>query len=171
MLNREQRRAQLKALNKKFQGIDIERETLTVPIKGSKETLKVDLTNFKVLYHMNKMCQLFGHIEELYPEEYAAAVSKTNESDKVSALLDLYDHVIYDFAGHVDIVFGEGAMEKIFGHRFPMARSVIDFSASIKDVAQAITVLMGSDLDVPGGTDSSKVDDIVKAAAGRGGSV
>lgn len=57
MLNREQRRAQLKQLGKKFSGIDVTKGTLDIPIKDSDEKLVLDLMNFDTVYYLSEMCE------------------------------------------------------------------------------------------------------------------
>ena len=55
-MNREQRRAQLKQLGKKFSGIDVTKGTLDIPV-GNSEKVTLDLMNFDTIYYLSEMSE------------------------------------------------------------------------------------------------------------------
>ena len=57
-MNREQRRAQLKQLGKKFSGIDVTKGTLDIPI-GNGDFVTLDLMSFDTIYYFSEMMEKF----------------------------------------------------------------------------------------------------------------
>lgn len=80
-MGREEKRAAMRRLNKKFTGIDITKGVLEVPVTGREEPLKVDINNFDTILHLSDMCDKFSDIEKAYPEESEAIEAIKQERD------------------------------------------------------------------------------------------
>lgn len=83
-MGRAERRAAIRKLNKKFNGIDVTKGVLEVPVVGSDEPLRVDVNNFDTLLHLSEMCDKFSDIESAYPEESAAIQALKDEGKKAA---------------------------------------------------------------------------------------
>ena len=93
-LNREQRRAQLKQLGKKFSGIDVTKGTLDIPIIGSDEVIKLDLMNFDTIYYLSEMSEKFSDLQGSYAEDFEAIDNIKDNSKKSIALIKVYKKYI-----------------------------------------------------------------------------
>ena len=71
-MNREQRRAQLKQLGKKFSGIDVTKGTLDMSISGSDDVVTLDLMNFDTIYYLSEMSEKFSDLQSSYSEDFNA---------------------------------------------------------------------------------------------------
>lgn len=147
MLNREQRRAQLKQLSKKFSGIDVTKGTLAIPIKGSDDSITLDLMNFNTIYYLMELSEKFSDIQSAYSEDFDSIDKIEDNSKKSIALIRLYKKVIDDFAFYVDKVFGDGATLKIFGNEAPMPQAIGEFIEDLAPVMQAISTMVTADDD------------------------
>ena len=141
-LNREQRRAQLKQLGKKFSGIDVTKGTLDIPISDSDEVIKLDLMNFDTIYYLSEMSEKFSNLQSSYAEDFDAIDNIKDNSKKSIALIKVYKKVIDDFAYYVDKVFGDGATKLIFGNEAPMPQAIGEFIEDLAPVMQAISTLV-----------------------------
>lgn len=141
-LNREQRRAQLKQLGKKFSGIDVTKGTLDIPISGSDDVIKLDLMNFDNIYYLSEMSEKFSDLQSSYAEDFDAIDNIKDNSKKSIALIKVYKKVIDDFAYYVDKVFGVGATKMIFGNEAPMPQAIGEFIEDLAPVMQAISTLV-----------------------------
>lgn len=94
MLNREQRRAQLKQLGKKFSGIDVTKGTLDIPIKDSDEKLVLDLMNFDTVYYLSEMCEKFTNLQESYAEDFDAIDKIADNNRKSMAVIRVYKKLL-----------------------------------------------------------------------------
>lgn len=141
-LNREQRRAQLKQLGKKFSGIDVTKGTLDIPISGSDKVIKLDLMNFDTIYYLSEMSEKFSDLQSSYAEDFDAIDNIKDNSKKSIARIRVYKKVIDDFAYYVDKVFGDGATELIFGNEAPMPQAIGEFIEDLAPVMQAISTLV-----------------------------
>lgn len=141
-LNREQRRAQLKQLGKKFSGIDVTKGTLDIPISGSDEVIKLDLMNFDTIYYLSEMSEKFSDLQSSYAEDFDAIDNIKDNTKKSIALIKVYKKVIDDFAYYVDKVFGDGATKLIFGNEAPMPQAIGEFIEDLAPVMQAISTLV-----------------------------
>lgn len=168
MLNREQRRAQLKQLSKKFSGIDITRGTVDVPIKGCDEPLVIDTNNFDTVYHLAEMCDKFMNLKESYKEEYEAVESVQDSHSKAMAMIKLYRSIIKDFTSYTDAIFGEGATKRIFGNEAPMPTSIAEF---IEDISPIASVLVSTVVAGAVGLEGSNAAGVAADAASRVGNV
>ena len=148
-MNREQRRAQLKQLGKKFSGIDITKGTLDIPISGSDEVIKLDLMNFDTIYYLSEMSEKFSDLQSSYAEDFDAIDNIKDNSKKSMALIRLYKKVVDDFTYYVDKIFGEGATLKIFGNEAPMPQVIGEFIEDLSPVLQAISAMVTDDNDAP----------------------
>lgn len=148
-MNREQRRAQLKQLGKKFSGIDITKGTLDIPIRGSDEVITLDLMNFDTIYYLSEMSEKFSDLQSSYAEDFDAIDNIKDNSKKSIALIKVYKKVIDDFAYYVDKVFGDGATLKIFGNEAPMPQVIGEFIEDLAPVMQAISAMVTDDNDAP----------------------
>ena len=148
-LNREQRRAQLKQLGKKFSGIDVTKGTLDIPISGSDEVIKLDLMNFDTIYYLSEMSEKFSDLQSSYAEDFDAIDNITDNTKKSIALIKVYKKVIDDFAYYVDKVFGDGATKLIFGNEAPMPQAIGEFIEDLAPVMQAISAMVTDDNDAP----------------------
>ena len=146
-MNREQRRAQLKQLGKKFSGIDVTKGTLDIPISDSDEVITLDLMNFDTIYYLSEMSEKFSDLQSSYAEDFNAIDNIKDNSKKSMALIRLYKKVVDDFAYYVDKVFGEGATLKIFGNEAPMPQVIGEFIEDLSPVLQAISAMVTDDND------------------------
>ena len=146
-MNREQRRAQLKQLGKKFSGIDITKGTLDIPISDSDEVVTLDLMNFDTIYYLSEMSEKFSDLQSSYAEDFNAIDNIKDNSKKSMALIRLYKKVVDDFTYYVDKVFGEGATLKIFGNEAPMPQVIGEFIEDLSPVLQAISAMVTDDND------------------------
>lgn len=147
MLNREQRRAQLKQLSKKFSGIDITKGTLAIPIKGSDDSIILDMMNFNTIYYLMELSEKFSDIQSAYSEDFDNIDKIVDNSKKSMALIRLYKKVIDDFTLCIDKVFGEGATLKIFGNEAPMPQAIGEFIEDLSPVLQAGSTVITADND------------------------
>ena len=145
MLNREQRRAQLKQLGKKFNGLDITKGTLDIPITGSENKITLDLMNFDTIYYLMELSEKFSDIQGTYSEDFDSVDKIEDNVKKSMALVRLYKKVIDDFAFYIDKVFGEGATLKIFGNEAPMPQVIGEFIEDLAPVLQAVSTMVTSD--------------------------
>lgn len=145
MLNREQRRAQLKQLGKKFNGLDITKGTLDIPITGSESKITLDLMNFDTIYYLMELSEKFSDIQGTYSEDFDSIDKIEDNVKKSMALVRLYKKVIDDFAFYIDKVFGEGATLKIFGNEAPMPQVIGEFIEDLAPVLQAVSTMVTSD--------------------------
>lgn len=141
-LNREQRRAQLKKLGKKFSGIDVTKGTLDIPISGSDEVIKLDLMNFDTIYYLSEMSEKFSDLQGSYSEDFSAIDSIQDNAKKSMALVRVYKKIIDDFAYYIDKVFGDGATKLIFGNEAPMPQAIGEFIEDLEPVMQAVSTLV-----------------------------
>ena len=148
-LNREQRRAQLKQLGKKFSGIDVTKGTLDIPISNSGEVITLDLMNFDTIYYLSEMSEKFSDLQSSYAEDFDAIDNIKDNSKKSFALIKVYKKVIDDFAYYVDKVFGKGATLKIFGNEAPMPQAIGEFIEDLAPVMQAVSTIITDDNDAP----------------------
>lgn len=140
-MNREQRRAQLKQLGKKFSGIDVTKGILDIPVgNGGKVTL--DLMNFDTIYYLSEMSEKFSDLQSSYAEDFDAIDNITDNTKKSIALIKVYKKVIDDFAYYVDKVFGDGATKLIFGNEAPMPQAIGEFIEDLAPVMHAISTLV-----------------------------
>ena len=148
-MNREQRRAQLKQLGKKFSGIDVTKGTLDIPISDSDEVIKLDLMNFDTIYYLSEMSEKFSDLQSSYAEDFDAIDNIKDNSKKSMSLIRLYKKVVDDFTYYVDKVFGEGATLKIFGNEAPMPQVIGEFIEDLSPVLQAVSAMITDDNDAP----------------------
>lgn len=141
-LNREQRRAQLKQLGKKFSGFDITKGTLDIPIIDSESKLTLDLMNFNTIYYLSEMAEKFSDLQSSYSEDFDAIDSIVDNTKKSMALIRVYKKIIDDFTFYVDRVFGDGATKLIFGNEAPMPQAIGEFIEDLAPVLQAVTTLV-----------------------------
>ena len=146
-MNREQRRAQLKQLGKKFSGIDVTKGTLDIPISDSDEVVTLDLMNFDTIYYLSEMSEKFSDLQSSYAEDFNAIDNIKDNSKKSMALIRLYKKVVDDFTYYVDKIFGEGATLKIFGNEAPMPQVIGEFIEDLSPVLQAISAMVTDDND------------------------
>ena len=122
-MNREQRRAMLKNVNKKFTGFDLTDGTLKIPVKvdgEQKDELQLNLNDYNTFSALYNMYLMFTNIEETYKELFDEADNAPTQMDKVKKTMQAYQTIINDFTNAVDELFGEGASFKIFGVKTPM---------------------------------------------------
>ena len=148
-MNREQRRAQLKQLGKKFSGIDVTKGTLDIPISDSDEVIKLDLMNFDTIYYLSEMSEKFSDLQSSYAEDFDAIDNIKDNSKKSMALIRLYKKVVDDFTLYIDKIFGKGATLKIFGNEAPMPQVIGEFIEDLSPVLQAISAMVTDDNDAP----------------------
>lgn len=146
-MNREQRRAQLKQLSKKFSGIDVTKGTLDIPIRGSEGSITLDMMNFNTIYYLMELSEKFSDIQSAYSEDFDSIDKIADNSKKSMALIRLYKKVIDDFTFYIDKVFGEGATLKIFGNEAPMPQVIGEFIEDLSPVLQAISTMITADND------------------------
>lgn len=144
-LNREQRRAQLKQLGKKFNGLDITKGTLDIPIRGSDEVIKLDLMNFDTIYYLSEMSEKFSDLQGSYSEDFDTIDSIQDNVKKSMALIRVYKKIIDDFAYYVDKIFGVGATKRIFGNEAPMPQAIGEFIEDLSPVLQAVSTLVSNE--------------------------
>lgn len=144
-LNREQRRAQLKQLGKKFSGIDVTKGTLDIPISGSEDKITLDLMNFDTIYYLMELSEKFSDIQGTYSEDFDSIDKIEDNVKKSMALVRLYKKVIDDFAFYIDKIFGDGATLKIFGNEAPMPQVIGEFIEDLSPVLQAVSTMISND--------------------------
>lgn len=140
-MNREQRRAQLKQLGKKFSGIDVTKGTLDIPV-GNGDKVTLDLMNFDTIYYLSEMSEKFSNLQSSYAEDFEAIDNITDNTKKSIALIKVYKKVIDDFAYYVDKIFGNGATKLIFGNEAPMPQAIGEFIEDLAPVMQAVSTLV-----------------------------
>lgn len=140
-MNREQRRAQIKQLGKKFSGIDITKGTLDIPI-GNGDKVTLDLMSFDTIYYFSEMIEKFTDLQSAYGEDFTAIDSIKDKSKRSFALVRVYKKIIDDFTYSVDKVFGVGATKRIFGNEAPMPQGIGEFMEDLSPILQAISTLL-----------------------------
>lgn len=164
-MNREQRRAQLKALGSRFKGFDMTSGVLEVPIRGKEETLKIDMMDYNVIYNLVELSEKFSNIEEAYEEEFTHIDSIKEDMKKATALFKIYKVIIDDFVDYVDKTFGDGSAKLIFGGRAPMPQLIMEFLEDLTPIIQTAISIMNSEVET---MTTSKVS---KYSASREGNV
>lgn len=140
-MNREQRRAQIKQLSKKFSGIDITKGTLDIPI-GDGDKVTLDLMSFDTIYYLSEMVEKFTDLQGSYEEDFTAIDSIKDKSKKSFAIVRVYKKIIDDFVYYVDKVFGVGATKRIFGNEAPMPQGIGEFIEDLSPILQAVSTLL-----------------------------
>lgn len=143
-MNREQRRAQIKQLSKKFSGIDITKGTLDIPI-GNDDHVTLDLMSFDTIYYLSEMVEKFTDLQSSYGEDFTAIDNIKDNAKKSFAIVKVYKKIIDDFAYYVDKVFGVGATKRIFGNEAPMPQGIGEFIEDLSPILQAVSTLLTSE--------------------------
>lgn len=144
-MNREQRRAQIKQLGKKFSGLDVTKGTLDIPITGSDDVVTLDLMNFDTIYYLSEMSEKFSDLQSSYSEDFNAIDNIQDNVRKSMALIRVYKKVIDDFTYYVDKVFGVGATKNIFGNEAPMPQAIGEFIEDLSPILQAVSTLVSNE--------------------------
>nr|DAQ74201.1 MAG TPA: hypothetical protein [Bacteriophage sp.] len=140
-MNREQRRAQIKQLSKKFNGIDVTKGTLDIPI-GDGDKVTLDLMSFDTIYYLSEMVEKFTDLQSSYAEDFTAIDSIKDKSKKSFAIVRVYKKIIDDFVYYIDKVFGVGATKRIFGNEAPMPQGIGEFIEDLSPILQAVSTLL-----------------------------
>lgn len=140
-MNREQRRAQIKQLSKKFNGIDVTKGTLDIPI-GDGDKVTLDLMSFDTIYYLSEMVEKFADLQSSYAEDFTAIDSIKDNSKKSFAIVRVYKKIIDDFVYYIDKVFGVGATKRIFGNEAPMPQGIGEFIEDLSPILQAVSTLL-----------------------------
>ena len=148
-MNREQRRAMLKNVNKKFTGFDLTDGTLKIPVKVNgeqKDELHLKLNEYNTFSALYNMYLMFTNIEENYKELFDEADNAPTQMDKVKKTMQAYKTIINDFTKSIDELFGEGASFKIFGVKTPMPSALVDFLDGLQPVLELASQIIGEEL-------------------------
>lgn len=141
-MNREQRRAQLKQLGKKFSGLDITKGTIDIPIRGGEDHVTLDLMSFDTIYYLSEMIEKFTDPQSAYGEDFTAIDSIKDKSKRTFATVRVYKKIIDDFTYSVDKIFGVGATKRIFDNEAPMPQGIAEFIEDLTPILQAISTLI-----------------------------
>lgn len=136
-MNREQRRAQLKDLSKKFTGFNITSGVVDIPVGTDGTKLQFDTMNYDTIYYLSELVDKFSHIEETYADDFKK-VEEADESRRQFATVKLYKKIITDFCEVVEHIFGEGSVVILFGNTAPMPQVIAEF---LEDLAPIVAVL------------------------------
>ena len=148
-MNREQRRAMLKNVNKKFTGFDLTDGTLKIPVKVNgeqKDELQLNLNDYNTFSALYNMYLMFTNIEENYKELFDEADNAPTQMEKVKKTMQAYQTIINDFTKSIDELFGDGASFKIFGVKTPMPSSLVDFLDGLQPVLELASQIIGEEL-------------------------
>lgn len=148
-MNREQRRAMLKNVNKKFTGFDLTDGTLKIPVKVNgeqKDELHLNLNDYNTFSALYNMYFMFTNIEENYKELFDEADNAPTQMDKVKKTMQAYQTIIKDFIISIDELFGDGASFKIFGVKTPMPSALVDFLDGLQPVLELASQIIGEEL-------------------------
>ena len=148
-MNREQRRAMLKNVNKKFTGFDLTDGTLKIPVKvdgEQKDELQLNLNDYNTFSALYNMYLMFTNIEDTYKELFDEADNAPTQMDKVKKTMQAYQTIINDFTKSVDDLFGDGASFKIFGVKTPMPSALVDFLDGLQPVLELASQIIGEEL-------------------------
>lgn len=148
-MNREQRRALLKNVNKKFTGFDLTDGTLKIPVKVNgeqKNELQLNLNDYDTFSALYNMYLMFTNIEETYKELFDEADSAPTEMQRVTKTMAAYKSIIADFTHAIDDLFGEGSSLKIFGVKTPMPSALVDFLDGLQPVLELASQIIGEEL-------------------------
>lgn len=169
MLNREQRRAKLKEMNKKFI-IDVTKGTLELPVKGCDEPLVIDIMNYENYHDLYKLSRKFSNPQKAYSADFDAMDAEQDMDVKSDMYADLTLKIVKDFASCVDSVFGKGATSKIFGNTAPMPPVMFEFiDECIIPILDEVKQYMDSESGA--GVDTRAAADAAGAALSRVGNV
>ena len=148
-MNREQRRAMLKNVNKKFTGFDLTDGTLKIPIKVNgeqKDELQLNLNDYNTFSALYNMYLMFTNIEDNYKELFDDADNAPTQMEKVKKTMQAYKTIINDFTKSIDELFGDGASFKIFGVKTPMPSALVDFLDGLQPVLELASQIIGEEL-------------------------
>ena len=148
-MNREQRRAMLKNVNKKFTGFDLTDGTLKIPVKVNgeqKDELHLNLNDYNTFSALYNMYFMFTNIEENYKDLFDEAANAPTRMDKVKKTMQAYQAIIKDFICAIDDLFGDGASFKIFGVKTPMPSALVDFLDGLQPVLELASQVIGEEL-------------------------
>ena len=148
-MNREQRRAMLKNVNKKFTGFDLTDGTLKIPVKVNgeqKDELQLNLNDYNTFSALYNMYLMFTNIEENYKELFDEADNAPTQMDRVKKTMKAYQTIMNDFTNAIDELFGDGASFKIFGVKTPMPSALVDFLDGLQPVLELASQIIGEEL-------------------------
>ena len=148
-MNREQRRAMLKNVNKKFTGFDLTDGTLKIPVKVNgeqKDELQLNLNDYNTFSALYNMYLMFTNIEDNYKELFDDADNAPTQMEKVKKTMQAYKTIINDFTKSIDELFGDGASFKIFGVKTPMPSALVDFLDGLQPVLELASQIIGEEL-------------------------
>lgn len=148
-MNREQRRAMLKNVNKKFTGFDLTDGTLKIPVKvdgEQKDELNLNLNDYNTFSALYNMYLMFTNIEDTYKELFDEADNAPTQMEKVKKTMKAYQTIINDFTNAIDELFGDGASFKIFGVKTPMPSALVDFLDGLQPVLELASQIIGEEL-------------------------
>ena len=148
-MNREQRRAMLKNVNKKFTGFDLTDGTLKIPVKVNgvqKDELHLNLNDYNTFSALYNMYLMFTNIENAYKDLFDDADNAPTYMDKVKKTMQAYQTIINDFTNAIDNLFGEGASFKIFGVKTPMPSALVDFLDGLQPVLELASQVIDEEL-------------------------
>lgn len=148
-MNREQRRAMLKNVNKKFTGFDLTDGTLKIPVKVNgeqKDELHLNLNDYNTFSTLYNMYLMFTNIEANYKDLFDEAYNAPTQIDQVKKTMQAYQTIINDFTHLIDKLFGDGASFKIFGVKTPMPSALVDFLDGLQPVLELASQIIGEEL-------------------------
>lgn len=148
-MNREQRRAMLKNVNKKFTGFDLTDGTLKIPVKVNgeqKDELQLNLNDYNTFSALYNMYLMFTNLEDTYKELFDEADNAPTQMEKVKKTMQAYKTIINDFTKSIDELFGDDASLKIFGVKTPMPSALVDFLDGLQPVLELASQIIGEEL-------------------------
>lgn len=147
-MNREQRRAQFREMQKKVRGFEKEGGVIHLPIKGSNDTvtLDIDTDDFDVAFKFVSMCKKYENLDVVLKEK----VANFQDKDEVSLAffaMQVMRELFLDIRNNIDEVFGEGTGDKVWGKgKVPTFSAIADFFETVYPVLSIILAKSGLDL-------------------------
>lgn len=156
-MNREQRRAQFKEMQKRVRGYEKEGGIIHLPINGSNGDviLDIDTNDFDVAYKFVAMCQKYENLDGVLKEK-VNKLEDYEDSEISSAfyVMQIMRELFLDIRNNVDEVLGEGTGDKVWGKdKIPTFSAISDFFETLYPVLSIILAKSGMDF-VGGGADA-----------------
>lgn len=148
-MNREQRRAKFKEMQKKVRGYEKEGGVIHLPIKGSTGdvVLDIDTDDFDVAFKFISMCKKYENLDNVLKEK-VDKLDDYNDSEVSSAfyVMQIMRELFLDIRNNIDDVLGEGTGDKVWGKgKIPTFSAISDFFETIYPVLSIILAKSGMD--------------------------
>lgn len=147
-MNREQRRARFREMQKQVRGFDKEGGIIHLPVKGNngEVTIDIDTDDFDVAYKFVAMCTKYENLDGVLKEKIDKLDDYDSETSSAFYVMQVMRDLFLDIRNAIDDVFGEGTGDKIWGAgKIPTFSAIADFFEAVYPVLSIILAKSGMD--------------------------